>query len=93
MTDARPDSFAVAAEHIAWCLAQGMSLADVHDALACGGWYGPAFASWNDAIWAVAAAQDRLASMLKARGAHAHHHKISAAMPFRRREPLARRAA
>lgn len=89
---ARPDSFAVAAEHVAWCLKQGMTLDDLHRSLACGGWHCPPFRSWNDALWAIAAASDRLTSNLAARGAQAHHAKITAAMPFRRREP-ARRAA
>ena len=45
------DPFAIAAEHIAYCLRRGDKPADVFAALgeAC-----PAEPSWNAAIWAVA---------------------------------------
>jgi hypothetical protein len=83
---ARPDSFAVAAKHIAWCIRRGMRLADVQDALDCAGWHSPVFRCWHDAIWAVATANDRLSLMLADRGAQAHHGTITVSVPRRRRE-------
>lgn len=48
----------IAAEHIAWCRANGVSTIDI--ARTVGGAEPGKPVTWNDAMWLVAAAWDRL---------------------------------
>lgn len=48
----KDDPFLIATEHVAWCIRQGICLAQLHVAL--GRRAGPPFETWNDAIWTLA---------------------------------------
>jgi len=52
------EHFAIAVEHVAWCIGAGWSPAEVFVAL--GVRSARSLPSWNDAIWAVARASEDL---------------------------------
>jgi hypothetical protein len=87
------DPFAVATEHVVWCLRQEMPLDELHEALGFRG--GASFRTWNDAIWTLARIYSDLAEKQhKGRGLRPVSEAVDRVMarvpepePFRQREP------
>lgn len=75
----RPDPFAIAAEHVAWCLREGFSINDVLRAIGAGV---VGNETWNDVIWAIAKAQDEMDPRLVAAPI------ATVFLPFRKRDPV-----
>lgn len=68
-----------ALEHVAWCLKEGLTLAELHAAL--GPQAGPRFRCWEDAIAQLALIADYMAICLD------RESRRRQPEPFRRREP------